>query len=127
MIAQFNQNLEIVKIYIYWLTDQRNNIEYNGVDGRVYSNHEYVYEIPLINCRLPNGRSFKLEPTDYRAYKVRGKTNQDLIEECNRDVDKICELPVDIKTKLTMSVEVDKMLYLNFIRNIFYYQKLIYY
>lgn len=96
---------------------KRNNIEYNGVDGRVYSNHEYVYEIPLINCRLPNGRSFKLEPTDYRAYKVRGKTNQDLIEECNHDVDKICELPVDIKTKLTMSVEVDKMLYLNFIRN----------
>ena len=40
MIAQFNQNLEIVKIYIYWLTDQRNNIEYKSFQNMV-NNFKY--------------------------------------------------------------------------------------
>ena len=40
MIAQFNQNLENVKIYIYWLTDQRNNIEYKSFQNMV-NNFKY--------------------------------------------------------------------------------------
>ena len=30
MIIQLNQNLENVKIYIYWLTDNRDNYEYKS-------------------------------------------------------------------------------------------------
>ena len=96
---------------------KRNNIEYDGVEFRVFKDNEYCYEFPLINCRISNGRKYKLTITDYRATSVRGKSNEELIEECNRDKNKICELPVDVKTKLSMCNEVDKTLYLNFIRN----------
>ena len=96
---------------------KRNNIEYDGVEFRVFKDNEYCYEFPLINCRIPNGRKYKLTVTDYRATSVRGKTNEQLIEEYKRDKNKICELPVDVKTKLSMCNEVDKTLYLNFIRN----------
>ena len=30
MLIQLNQNLENVKIYIYWLTDNRDNYEYKS-------------------------------------------------------------------------------------------------
>lgn len=96
---------------------KQNNIEYDGVEFRVFKDNEYCYEFPLINCTIPNGRKYKLTITDYRATSVRGKTNAQLIEECNHDKNKICELPVDVKTKLSMCNEVDKTLYLNFIRN----------
>ena len=96
---------------------KQNNIKYDGVDGRVFRTNEYCYEIPLIGCRLENGRSYKLEITDYRHAKCRGKTNEQLIEECDNDIYKICKLPVDLKTKLNLSVKADNMLYLNFIRN----------
>lgn len=96
---------------------KQNNIPYDGVEFRIFKDNEYCYEFPLINCRIPNGRKYKLTITDYRATSVRGKTNAQLIEECNNDKNKICELPVDVKTKLSMCNEVDKTLYLNFIRN----------
>lgn len=96
---------------------KQNNIDYDGVEFRIFKDNEYCYEFPLINCRIPNGRKYKLTVTDYRATSVRGKSNEQLIEECKRDKNKICELPVDVKTKLSMCNEVDKTLYLNFIRN----------
>ena len=96
---------------------KQNNIPYDGIDCRVFKDNEYCYEIPLIGCKLPNGRKHKLTITDRRGPAVRGKSNVQLIEECNFDKDKICELPVDVKSKLSMCLEVDKMLYLNFIRN----------
>lgn len=96
---------------------KQNGIEYKAEDGRVYDSKEYVYEIPLINCTLTNGSKYKLEISDYRHASIRGKTNDDLIKECNSDVNKICELPIDMKTKLTLCDKVNKILYTKFIRN----------
>ena len=96
---------------------EKNGIEYKGEDFRVYLNVEYFYEIFMANKRFTDARLYSFTPQDYRSVEVRGKSNEQLIEECGRDLNKICELPVDMKTKLHMCVEVDKMLYTNFIRN----------
>ena len=96
----------------------RNGIEYKAEDGRVYQeNLEYVYEILLLNCTLENGSKYAFQSTDYRHSKLRGKTNDELSEECNNDIREICKLPLDLRTKLNMSVKADSTLYLNFIRN----------
>lgn len=95
----------------------RNGLEYNAKDKRVFVCNEYCYQIPLIDCRLPNGDSIKLEIGDYRHKNLRGKTNDELIELCNKDIRKICELQVDLKTKVTLCDKADKILYTKFIRN----------
>lgn len=95
----------------------KRGIEYKAEDKRVFQDLEYVYEVPLISCRLPNATKLKLEMSDYRYHKLRGLTNDDLIESCNSDTTKICKLPVDLKTKLAMCDKVDKILYTKFIRN----------
>ena len=38
MLIQLNQNLENVKIYIYWLTDNRDNYEYKSFQKIVNKN-----------------------------------------------------------------------------------------
>lgn len=96
---------------------EKHGIEYNGEDGRVYLSDEYYYEIFMTNKCFPCATMFSFTPQDYRSAELRGKSNQQLIEECGRDLNKICELPIDMKSKLHMCVEVDKMLYTNFIRN----------
>lgn len=96
---------------------RKNGIPYDGVDGRVFREIEYCYEIPLINCSLHNSVNYKLTIADYRGSELRGKTNIELIKNCNRDKNKICDLPLDLKSKLSMCENVDKMLYTNFIRN----------
>lgn len=95
----------------------KHGIEYKAEDKRVFKNDEYFYEIPLIGCRLEGGSKLKLEVSDYRQRSVRGMTNDDLITKCNEDTNKICELPIDLKTKLTLCDKVDKILYTKFIRN----------
>ena len=96
---------------------QSNGIEYKAEDYRVFMKKEYCYEIPLIGCKLPDGSKYKLTISDYRHNSMRNKSNEDLIKECNNDINKICELPVDVKTKLTLCDTVDKTLYIKFIRN----------
>lgn len=91
-------------------------IEYTGEDYRVWLKGEYQYEIPLLHCHLTNGKRYRFEHSDYRGSSIRGKSNKQLLEECEYDTDKIMELDLDIKTKLTMCLESDKMLYMNFIR-----------
>lgn len=98
-----------------WCKD--NNLDYKGVDYRIYRNPEYVYEIAYFDCRLPNGRDLKFKCSDYRSRELRGKTNEQIIEECDRDTKKICQLGLDLKTKLTLCNNVDKLLYTKFIRN----------
>ena len=90
--------------------------DYDGVDYRVYLEADACYEMPLINCNINNERRFNITPAFSRRH-VKGKTNKQLIEECNRDLNKICELPVDIRLKLNLCLETDNILYLNFIRN----------
>lgn len=94
-----------------------NGIDYKGVDYRVFMNKDYVYEIPLIFKRFKNAHESKFIVTDFRQRSIRGKSNEELINECGRDTKKIAVLPLDIRTKLTMCLEVDKMLYSKFIRN----------
>ena len=96
---------------------EKNGIEYKAEDGRVYLESEYYYEIFMCNKRFPEAHSFEFTPQDYRAVELRGKSNKQLIEECDNNLEKICELPIDMKSKIHMCVEVDKMLYTNFIRN----------
>ena len=95
----------------------RNGLEYKAEDKRVFVCNEYCYQIPLIECKLPGSDHLKLEIGDYRHRILRGKTNDDLIKLCNNDIKKICELPIDLKTKLTLCDKVDKILYTKFIRN----------
>ncbi len=95
----------------------KNGIEYKAEDGRVYLNSEYIYEVFVANKRFPEASSFNFTTQDYRSVEIRGKSNKQLIEECDKDLNKICELPVDMKTKLTMCLESNAMLYTNFIRN----------
>lgn len=95
----------------------RNGIEYKAVDHRVFKHDEYFYEIPLLKSYKVEGQKLRLTVADYRSGEVRGKTNDQLIEECNGDTKKICELKIDLKTKLTLCDKVDKLLYTKFIRN----------
>ena len=96
---------------------EANGLKYNAEDGRVFLESEYYYEIFMTNKRFPGATKFSFTPQDYRSVEIRGKSNKQLIEECNGDLNKICELPIDLKSKLHMCIEVDKMLYTNFIRN----------
>ena len=91
-------------------------IEYKGVDYRVYKDNEVCYEIPLINCRVLKGEKIKFEPTARRGYTI-GKTDDSMIADCNNDLNKICELPLDIPRKLKLCIKTNDILYLNFIRN----------
>lgn len=95
----------------------KNGIEYKAEDKRVFQNIEHWYEVPLIGCKLPNGTKLKFDMIDYRHASIRGKSNDQLLEECNGDKNKICELKVDLKTKLTLCEKADKILYTKFIRN----------
>lgn len=94
----------------------RVGLDYDGVDYRVYKDEEVCYEIPLINCRVTKGEKLRLEPTSRRRYTI-GKTDDGMIAECNNDLNKICELPLDIPRKLKLCLKADNILYLNFIRN----------
>lgn len=95
----------------------RNGLEYDGKDKRVFVCNEYCYQIPLIDCKLPGSNNLKLEIGDYRHRSLRGKSNDDIIKMCNGDTKKICELPLDLKTKVTLCDKADKILYTKFIRN----------
>lgn len=96
---------------------KQNNIPYNGVDCRVYKHDECWYEIPLIGCRCKYALGIKLDMADSRPNKYHGKTNDDLIKECDYNKDKIINLDVGLKTKLTLCLTVDKLLYSKYIRN----------
>ena len=123
----FGNNIGDVLINRVKYTSNRKAIDYKATKakkaeilakgGRVYLESEYYYEVFMCNKRFPGATSFEFTPQDYRAVELRGKSNKQLIEECNNNLEKICELPIDMKSKLHMCVEVNKMLYTNFIRN----------
>lgn len=94
-----------------------NGIEYNGQDGRVFLCNEYCYEIPLLDCHIPHGSKFRFVSADYRGNKLRGKTNEEILEDANYNTEALCKLPLDLRTKLNLCVIADKTLYSKFIRN----------
>ena len=95
----------------------RVGIEYNGVDYRKYREDEYVYEFALINCRIKGEVKMQFKVTDSHRLILGGKTNEDLIEECGGDLNKICNLKINPRRKLFMCLKANNILYLNFIRN----------
>lgn len=96
---------------------ERNGIEYKAEDKRVFLNPEYLYEFALIGCKLKNGSDIKFQTSDYRGVSVRGKSNNDILIESGGDKYKICDYDIDVRTKLTICLEADKILYTKFIRN----------
>ena len=94
------------------------NIPYDGIKYQVFQTIEYVYEIPLVNCliKTKSGR-YKLTSADYIGKSLRGKTYDEMIAECNNDVNKIVKLNVDIKKKLAMCLRANPLLYTKYIRN----------
>lgn len=96
---------------------EKNGIEYKGADWRVFANQEYTYELAYCGCTLKDGFQYELDKYDFRGKSCRGKTNDQLREECNNDINKICKLDVDLKTKLSICIKADKTLYSKFIRN----------
>ena len=96
---------------------KENGIKYEYEDYRVYRTPEYFYEYPLIGCHLPKAGYLKFTLTDYRAGNIRGKSNKQLAKECNNDLNAICDLGLDVKTKLNICLEADKLLFSNFVRN----------
>lgn len=92
-------------------------IEYKAEDVRVFQSIDYCYEIPLISSKLPNGTKLRLEITDYRHSSLRGKTYDDIIKLCDNKTENICEMPIDLKSKLNICDKVDEVLFVKFIRN----------
>lgn len=92
-------------------------IEYNGVDYRVYKEAEYNYEVCLIDNRLPNATEFEFVTADTRRLECRGKSNEELLEMCEYKPENIVKLNCDLKTKVTLCIQADDLLYTKFIRN----------
>lgn len=92
-------------------------IEYKAEDKRVFKTDEYVYQIPLLSCTLPNAKHLKFLIPNYVGNTLKKYTYEELIELADNDVNKICELDLDVKKKLTICNKVDKLLYSKFIRN----------
>lgn len=97
---------------------KNHGLEYNGVDYRIYKNDEYLYSFGLVNVNgMKNNSALKFLVADTRGAEVRGKTNDDLYNECEGDINKIMQLNVDMKTKLALCLKADSILYTKFIRN----------
>ena len=98
-----------------WCKDH--GVEYHGVEYRVFSRHDYLYEFALLWSGLPNPFRHKFEPIDYWGAKLRGKHKEDFIKEADGNLNYICGLDITFRTKVTICNEIDETLYLNFIRN----------
>ena len=90
--------------------------EYNAEDYRVFKDNEYCYEFSLINCRVLPKERIRFKPTDSHRCLL-GKSEDDVIAQCNNDLNKICNLRLTPRRKLYMCLKADNLLYLNFIRN----------
>ena len=98
-----------------WCKDH--GVEYHGVEYRVFSRNDYLYEFALLWSSLPNPFRHKFEPIDYWGAKLRGKHKEDFIKEADGNLNYICGLDITFRTKVTICNEIDETLYLNFIRN----------
>lgn len=98
-----------------WCED--NDIHYEGEDYRVFLKSDATYELAICGCTIQNGSAVRIKSADYREAKIRGKSNDDIRLECNNNLNKICEVGIDIGTKLHICLAADKLLYTKFIRN----------
>lgn len=93
------------------------NLEYKGVDPRVWTVHDYLYEFCLLWSGLRSSHFYKFEPVDTWAKSLRGKTKEDFKKEANGNLNYICNLEITFRTKITLCNEIDNTLYVKFIRN----------
>lgn len=96
---------------------KKHGLEYNAVKATVYQTDEAYYEVPLINSYVKDGRKLSFNVPHTIANSIKHKTYEELIESCDNDVNKICNLRVDIRKKAIMCMKVDKTLYRKYIRN----------
>lgn len=96
---------------------KEHGLEYNGVNPRIYRNDQFCYEFCLLWNTFKDGYNYKFEPYDYWSSENRGKTKEDFIAESNGNLGYICALDITFRTKVTICNEIDKTLYLKFIRN----------
>lgn len=96
---------------------KNNGITYEATDPRVYKDCEYCYEFPLMNCRITNGGNMKFTVADYRGTLARKLSNDELLEYTKGDIDKICDLSIDVKTKFNIAIKANPLLYSKYIRN----------
>ena len=92
-------------------------LDYEYEDHKVFKKDEYYYEICLLYPHIKNMYDLEITASDYRGSNLRGKTNNDLLDETDRDKEAIMKLNLDVKTKLTLCDQADNLLYTNFIRN----------
>lgn len=92
-------------------------VPYEGIDYRVYKEAEYNYELCLIDNRLPNATQFEFIAADTRRLECRDKSNEELLEMCEYKPENIVKLNCDLKTKVTLCIQADDLLYTKFIRN----------
>lgn len=91
-------------------------LDYDGVDYRKYVEAEYCYEFALLDTKLKLDDKIRFEPCARRSH-IEGRTDEQVIADCDNDLNKICELQIDIKRKLNLCIKTNDLLYLNFIRN----------
>lgn len=96
---------------------EKNDIHYEGEDYRVYLNRDATYEIALVGCNLKNCTHSRIKSADYRESALRGKSNDEIRESCDNNINKICNLGLDMGTKLYICLAANKTLYTKFIRN----------
>lgn len=94
-----------------------NGLKYEVEDDRVYQDIEYVYEIPLIDCKLPTTKRLKFTTANWIATKYKNYNYDDLLKEANYDKDQVINLDVDIRKKLALCLRLDSLLYTKYIRN----------
>ena len=91
-------------------------LDYDGVDYRKYLEAEYCYEFALLDTKLKLDDKIRFEPCARRSH-IEGRTDEQVITDCDNDLNKICELQIDVKRKLNLCIKTNDLLYLNFIRN----------
>lgn len=105
-----------------WDKDQaefakKHGLEYNAVKATVYQNEEAFYEVVLINSFAKGGDKLRFCVPNTVANNIKDKTYDELLELCGRDVNKICELGLDLRKKAILCMKVDNTLYTKYIRN----------
>ena len=93
------------------------DIPYDGEKYTVYQKEKYFYEIVLVGCKIPNHVGIKFTSSNWVHRSLWKKTYDEMIAMCNGDINKICELPINLRVKLNMCLKADDKLYIKFIRN----------
>lgn len=97
-----------------WYAERR--IPYDGIDYRIFSKQNHIYEINIYKSKLFTYRNHKFEHTEYVNKKFKGCNAQQLADICN-NLDEIANMPVDLKYKLNMNLIKDPSNYILYIRN----------